>query len=386
MKFDFTEEQLAVKDMARKFALNEVKPVAARLDEEAEYPADLVRQLAELGLMGVAIPPEYGGSGMDYVSYVLAMEEISAACAGTGVIMSVNNSLVCDPLMKFGTEEQKKEILTPLASGDMLGCFALTEPGSGSDAGALRTTCRREGGKYVLNGEKNFITNAPQSDWAIIFATSDKARKHKGVTALLLPLKDYKGVTVGPKEKKLGIRASWSSSIVMEDAEIPEKWRIGQEGDGFKVAMTTLDAGRIGIASQALGIARAALEESIEYSRERKTFGKPIAEHQAIAFMLSDMATELDAARLLTLHAAWKKDRGERHTVESSMAKVYAAEAAMKITTKAIQIHGGYGYLKDYPVERHFRDAKITEIYEGTSEIQRLVIASSLIKDGLKGL
>jgi butyryl-CoA dehydrogenase len=382
MKFDYTDEQLAVRDMARKFAQNEVKPVAARLDEEAEYPGSLVAQLADLGLMGVAIPPEYGGSGMDYVSYVLAMEEISAACAGTGVIMSVNNSLVCDPLLKFGTEEQKREILTPLASGKLLGCFGLTEPGSGSDAGALRTTARKEGDGYVLNGEKNFITNAPQADWSIIFATQDKEKKHRGVTALLVPLKGFKGVTVGPKEKKLGIRASWSSSIVMEDAVIPAKWRLGKEGDGFKVAMTTLDAGRIGIAAQALGIARAALEACLAYGKERKTFGKPIVEHQAIAFMLADMSTELDAARLLTLHAAWMKDSGQRHTVESSMAKLYAAEAAMKITTKAIQIHGGYGYLKDYPVERHFRDAKITEIYEGTSEIQRLVIAASLLKEG----
>jgi butyryl-CoA dehydrogenase len=382
MNFDFTEEQLAVRDMARKFAQQELKPIAARLDEEAEYPTELVAQMAELGLMGVAIPPEHGGSGMDYVSYVLAIEEISAACAGTGVIMSVNNSLVCDPLLKYGTDEQKGEILAPLASGEMLGCFALTEPGSGSDAGALRTTARKEGDRYVLNGEKNFITNAPQSAWAIVFATTDKAKRHKGVTALLVSLKNHEGVSVGPKENKLGVRASWSSSIVMEDAVVPEKWRLGSEGEGFKVAMTTLDAGRIGIAAQALGIARAALEESIEYSRERKAFGKPIGEHQAISFMLADMATELDAARLVTLNAAWKKDSGRRYSVESAMAKVLAAETAMKITTKAIQIHGGYGYLKDYPAERHFRDAKITEIYEGTSEIQRIVIARSLLRDG----
>ncbi|MFH1436565.1 MAG: acyl-CoA dehydrogenase [Pseudomonadota bacterium] len=381
MNFDFTDEQLSVKDMAKKFAREQVQPLAARLDEEAEYPEDLVRQMGELGLMGVAIPVDHGGSGMDDVSYVLAMEEISAACAGTGVIMSVNNSLVCDPLLKYGTDEQKEQILAPLASGEKLGCFALTEPGSGSDAGALRTTAVKEGDKYILNGEKNFITNAPQADWAIIFATGDKVQKHKGVTTFLLPLKDYKGVTVGPKEHKLGIRASWSSSIVMEDAEVPEKWRLGDEGMGFKIAMTTLDAGRIGIAAQALGIARAALDASIVYSQERKTFGKPIAQHQAIGFMLADMATELDAARLLTLQAAWKKDRGERHTMESAMAKVFAAETAMKITTKAIQVHGGYGYLKEFPVERHFRDAKITEIYEGTSEIQRLVIAASLLKD-----
>ena len=381
MNFDFTDQQLSVKDMAGKFARQQVQPLAAKLDEEAEYPEDLVRQMGELGLMGVAIPVDHGGSGMDYVSYVLAMEEICAACAGTGVIMSVNNSLVCDPLLKYGTDAQKEEILTPLASGEQLGCFALTEPGSGSDAGALLTTAVKEGDKYILNGEKNFITNAPQADWAIIFATQDKAKKTRGVTTFLLPLKDYKGVSVGPKEHKLGIRASWSSSIVMEDVEVPEKWRLGDEGMGFKVAMTTLDAGRIGIAAQALGIARAALDASIVYSRERKTFGKPIGQHQAIGFMLADMATELDAARLLTLQAAWKKDRGERHTMESAMAKVFASETAMKITTKAIQVHGGYGYLKEFPVERNFRDAKITEIYEGTSEIQRLVIAAALLKD-----
>ncbi len=383
MDFDFTPEQFDVKDMAAKFARQQVQPLAAKLDEEASYPEHIIEQLAQLGLMGVAIPPEYGGSGMDYVSYVLAMEEISAACAGTGVIMSVNNSLVCDPLLRYGSPEQKKEILTPLASGEKLGCFGLTEPGSGSDAAALRTSAKKEGDKYILSGEKNFITNAPQADWAIIFATADKALRHKGISAFLVPLKNYKGVTVGPKEKKLGIRASWSASIVMDEVEIPENWRLGAEGEGFKIAMTTLDAGRIGVAAQAVGIARAALEASIQYAKERKTFGKPIAEHQAIAFMLADMATQLDAARLLTLYAAWKKDNGQRYTKESSMAKLFAAETAMSITTKAIQIHGGYGYLKDYPVERHFRDAKITEIYEGTSEIQRLVIAASILKEAI---
>lgn len=381
MNLQFTDQQIAVRDMAREFAQQQIKPIAARLDEEAEFPATVIRQMAELGLMGVAIPIEYGGSGMDYLAYVLAMEEISAACAGTGVIMSVNNSLVCDPLLKYGTEEQKAEILTALASGERLGCFALTEPGSGSDAAALRTTAVKKGDTYILNGEKNFITNAPQSQWAIVFATQDKSKRHRGITAFIVPLKDYEGVTVGPKENKLGIRASWSSSIIMEDTPIPEKFRLGEEGEGFKIAMTTLDAGRIGIAAQAVGIARAALEESVEYAKERKTFGKPIGEHQAISFMLADMATQLDAARLLTLRAAWKKDKGQKYTVDSAMAKVFAAEVAMYITTKAIQIHGGYGYLKDYPAERHFRDAKITEIYEGTSEIQRIVIASVLLRE-----
>jgi butyryl-CoA dehydrogenase len=380
MKLEFTEDQLAVQDMARKFADEQIKPRAHDLDENAEYPEDLVRQLAELGLMGVAIPEEYGGSNMDYVTYVLAMEEISRGCAGTGVIMSVNNSLVCDPVLKYGTEEQKKEILAPLASGEQLGCFGLTEPGAGSDPAAMRTTVKQVGDELVLDGEKIFITNAPQSDWAIIFATEDKEKKHKGVSAVLVPLKDHPGVSVGPKEVKMGIRASHSSSIVLEEARVPAGYRLGDRGMGFAVAMTTLDAGRIGIAAQALGIAAAALEECVEYSQEREAFGKPIARHQAVAFMMADMATELDAARMLTLRSAWLKDHGRPYSKESAMAKVYAAEMCMRLTTKAIQIHGGYGYLKEYAVERHFRDAKITEIYEGTSEIQRLVIARHLLK------
>ncbi len=380
MKLEFTEDQLAVRDMARKFAVEQVLPRARDLDEKGEYPADLVAQLGELGLMGVAIPEEYGGSSMDYVTYVLAMEEISRACAGTGVIMSVNNSLVCDPLLKYGTEQQKKEILAPLASGRQLGCFGLTEPSAGSDPAAMRTTVKQVGDELVLSGEKIFITNAPQADWAIIFATEDKEKKHQGVSAVLVPLKGHPGVSTGPKEHKMGIRASHSSSIVLEDVHLPASLRLGSRGDGFKVAMTTLDAGRIGIASQALGIASAALDESIAYAKERQTFGKPIAEHQAVAFMIADMATELDAARLLTLRAAWLKDSKKAFSRESAMAKVFAAEMCMKLTTKAIQVHGGYGYLKEYAVERHFRDAKITEIYEGTSEIQRLVIARHVTK------
>jgi butyryl-CoA dehydrogenase len=380
MRLEFTEDQLAVQDMARKFADEQIAPRAHDLDEKAEYPEDLVRQLGELGLMGVAIPEEYGGSNMDYVTYVLAMEEISRGCAGTGVIMSVNNSLVCDPILRYGTEQQKKQILAPLASGERLGCFGLTEPGAGSDPAAMRTTVKQVGEELVLSGEKIFITNAPQAHWAIIFATEDKEKKHRGVSAVLVPLKDHPGVTVGPKEIKMGIRASHSSSIVLEEARVPASYRLGERGMGFTVAMTTLDAGRIGIASQALGIAAAALNESIAYSRERETFGKPISQHQAIAFMLADMATELDAARLLTLKAAWLKDGKLPYSGESAMCKVFAAEMCMRLTTKAIQIHGGYGYLKEYAVERHFRDAKITEIYEGTSEIQRLVIARHVLK------
>ncbi|MBI5499903.1 MAG: acyl-CoA dehydrogenase family protein [Deltaproteobacteria bacterium] len=380
MKLEFTEDQLAVQRMAREFADEQVAPRAKDLDEKGEYPADLVAKLGELGLMGVAIPPEYGGSGFDYVTYVLAMEEISRACAGTGVIMSVNNSLVCDPLYKYGTDAQKKDILAPLAAGKQLGCFGLTEPGAGSDPAAMRTTVRQVGDELLLSGEKIFITNAPNADWAIIFATEDKELRHKGVSAVLLPLKNHPGVSVGPKEIKMGIRASHSSSICMEEVKLPVSHRLGDRGMGFKVAMTTLDAGRIGIASQALGIAAAALNESLAYAKERETFGKPIAQHQAVAFMLADMGTELDAARLLTLRAAFLKDHKRPFSKESAMAKVFAAEMCMRLTTKAIQVHGGYGYLKEYAVERHFRDAKITDIYEGTSEIQRLVISSHLLK------
>jgi butyryl-CoA dehydrogenase len=380
MRFELTDEQKMVQQTAREFAEREVKPAAAALDREHRYPKEFVAKLAEMGLMGVAIPEEHGGAGMDYVSYVVAMEEISAACAGTGVIMSVNNSLVCDPLLKYGTDRQKKEILAPLAGGELLGCFGLTEPAAGSDASRIRTTAVRDGDAYVLNGEKNFITNAPQADWAIIFAYTDREKQHKGISTFLVH-KDTPGYSTGPFERKLGIRASHSSSIHLEDCRIPGTNRLAGEGDGFKVAMTTLDAGRIGIASQALGIARAALAESVQYAKERQAFGGPIGNLQAIQFMLADMATRLDAARLLTLRAAYLKDTGQRFSKESSMAKVFASEAAMWIATKAIQIHGGYGYLEDFAAERHFRDAKITEIYEGTSEIQRLVVASHLLRE-----
>jgi butyryl-CoA dehydrogenase len=379
MDFDFTEEQLMVRDTARDFAVRELDPIAAELDEACTFPADKVKMLGELGLMGVAIPEEHEGGGMDYVSYVLAIEEISRACAGTGVIMSVNNSLVCDPLLKYCSDEQKKEFLVPLAAGEKLGCFALTEPAAGSDPAGMKTTAALEGDEWILNGEKNFITNAPNAQTAVVFAYTDKEKRHRGISAFVVPM-DAPGVSCGPKEEKLGIRASHSSSIFFEDARFPRSCLLGEEGWGFKVAMTTLDAGRIGIAAQALGIARAALEESIEFSKERQSFGQPIAKHQAIQFKLADMATRLDAARLLTLNAAWLKDAGQRYSQQSAMCKVFAAEASAFITHQAVQIHGGYGYTKDYAAERHFRDSKITEIYEGTSEIQRIVIAAGLLR------
>ncbi len=379
MKFDFTEEQIMVRDTARDFAVRELDPIAAKLDEECTYPADKIEMLAEMGFLGVAIPEENGGGGMDYVSYGLAIEEISRACAGTGVIMSVNNSLVCHPLFKFGTDEQKKEFLEPLAAGEKLGCFGLTEPGAGSDVSSMKTTAVLDGDEWVLNGEKNFITNAPNAQIAIIFANTDKGAGNRGITAFVVPM-DTKGVSCGPKEDKMGIRASHSSSIFMEDVRIPASNQLGGLNKGFKVAMVTLDAGRIGIASQALGIGRAALEEAIEFAKERQAFGGPISKLQAIQFKLADMAVRLDAARLLTLNAAYLKDVGKPYSKESAMCKVYAAEASTYISHQALQIHGGYGYTKEYGVERHYRDSRITEIYEGTSEIQRVVIAASLLR------
>ena len=380
MVFELTEEQRMIQEMARNVAQKEVLPKAAELDETGRFPGDLVRQMAELGLMGITVPEEYGGAGMDNICYAIAIEEIARACASTAVILSVNNSLACDPILSFGSEEQKRKYLVPLASGEHLGCFGLTEPGAGSDAGSQKTTAVRDGNHYVLNGTKNFITNAPQADTCVLFAMTDREKKHKGITAFILDMK-MQGVTLGKKELKLGICASATASIVLEDVKIPASNMLGNVGEGFKIAMRTLDGGRIGIAAQAIGIARASLEDALSYARERKQFGQPIAKFQAIQWMLADMATEIDAARLLTYRAAWKKDRKLRHTKESAMAKLYASETAMRASVKGIQIHGGYGYIKESPAERHFRDAKITEIYEGTSEIQRLVIASDLLRD-----
>ena len=380
MDLDLTEEQVLIQQMAREFARREVAPKAAEIDENHRYPEEIVAQMGELGLMGVAVPEEYGGAGMDNLCYVLAMEEISAACASTGVIMSVNNSLVCDPINKFGTEEQKQKFLVPLASGEKLGCFALSEPDAGSDAAAQKTVARRDGDHYVIEGVKNFITNGPQADTCVLITMTAPEAKHRGITAFILPM-DLPGVRCGPAKNKLGIAGSGTCQIFLEECRVPVSYRLGQEGDGFKVAMFTLDGGRIGIAAQALGIARAALDAAVDYSKERKTFGKPLAKHQALQFMMADMAIDLDAARLLTWRAAMLKNKGARHTVESAMCKLFASEVATRVTKDAIQVHGGYGYMKEYPVERHYRDAKITEIYEGTSEIQRLVIAGAVLKE-----
>ena len=381
MRFSPTEDQLAVQTMARDFATNEVLPKAAEIDRDHRHPAELVKRMADLGFLGIAIPEQYGGSGFDHVSYALAMEEVSRACASTGVIMSVNNSLVCDPIYRFGTDAQKQEWLTPLASGKLLGCFALSEPEAGSDAAAQKTTATKDGDSWVIQGTKNWITNGPVADVCVLFTMNDKAAGHKGITAFILPMKT-KGVRVGQPDDKLGIRGSKSSQIFLDDVRLSNDFLLGEVGKGFGIAMSTLDGGRIGIAAQALGIARAALDDSLAYAQQRRTFGKPIAQHQAIQFKLADMATEIDAARLLTLRAAWLKDNKLPYGKEAAMAKLFASDIANKAAREAIQIFGGNGYVTEYPVERHFRDAKITEIYEGTSEIQRLVIAGYLAKGG----
>jgi len=379
MRFELTEEQKMIQQMARDFAVREVEPKARELDKEGRWPAELVKRMGELGLMGVAVPEEHGGAGSDAVSYAVAMEEICRACASTGVIMSVNNSLVCDPLLKYGDARQKKEYLTPLASGQKLGCFGLTEPASGSDASHMETVAEEQGDNFVINGAKNWITNGPHADLIVLFAAHDRSAGAKGTTAFIIE-KGTPGFTLNPRDHKLGIHAAHSCTVFFENVKVPKANVIGEKGMGFKVAMSTLDGGRIGIAAQALGIARAALEKAAAYAKERKAFGEPIANKQAIQFMLADMATELDAARLLTLRAAAMKDQGVRHTSQSAMAKLFASETAHRVTHKALQIHGGYGYSTEYDVERHSRDARITEIYEGTSEIQRIVIAANMLK------
>ncbi len=375
MDFDLGEEQKMIQQMARDFAQNEIRPKAPELDKTERHPAEIVEKMAELSLMGIAIPDTYGGGGADIVSYAVALEEISWGCASVGVIMSVNNSLVCDPIYRFGTEAQKKNFLTPLASGKKLGCFGLTEPEAGSDAASQKTTAVLQESEWVINGKKNFITNGNVADVCLLFAMTDKSKGYKGISAFIVDCK-AKGFSVGVVEKKLGIKASGTAELIMEDCRLPKENLLGEMGQGFYVAMNTLDGGRIGIAAQALGIARAALEASIEYSK----FGQPISKLQAIQWMIADMATELDAARLLTLRAADLKDRGQKYEKEAAMAKLFASEAAHRITHKAVQIHGGYGYIQEYNVERHFRDARITEIYEGTSEIMRLVIANNILK------
>jgi butyryl-CoA dehydrogenase len=380
MRFDLTEEQRLVQQTARDFAIREIEPKAAELDRTARWPTEIVARMAELGFLGIAVPTEWGGAGLDNVTYVLVMEEVSRACASSGVIMSVNNSLFCDPLLKHGTEWQKREILAPTAAGRMLGAFGLTEPTSGSDARTMKTVAERQGdGSFILNGSKNFITVGPEAEHVIVFAVTTPDPVKPRHTAFIVR-RGTPGYTLAPHDEKLGIHAAHSCTIYFENVRVPPELVLGAEGDGFKIAMGTLDGGRIGIAAQAVGIARAAYEKAVAYAKERKAFGGPIAGLQAIQFMIADMATEIDAARLLTLRAAAMKDKGVRHTVDSSIAKLFASEMATRVTHRAIQIHGGYGYTTEFGVERHYRDARITEIYEGTSEIQRIVIANGLLR------
>jgi len=380
MHIELSEEQVLLRDTVRRFAAEVVKPRAKEIDESGEFPRDYFDRAAELGLGGVAIPEQYGGAGMDTVSYCLVIEEISRVCATSGVILSVNNSLVCDPLLKYGTEEQKQMFLKPLASGQKLGCFGLTEPGAGSDAGGLTSTARRDGDHYVLNGNKVFITNGTHADVALVFASVDLTKRHRGITCFIVPA-DTPGYSHGTHEFKLGVNASGTTELAFTDMRIPASYRLGEDGEGFKIAMSTLDGGRIGIAAQAVGIAQGAFEEGLAYSQQRKQFGQALSEFQAIQFYLADMATEIDAARLLTWKAAWAKDTQKRYTLEAAQAKLYASEMAQRVTNKALQIHGGYGYTKEYNVERYFRDARITEIYEGTSEVQKMVIADWVLKN-----
>ncbi|MDH3745992.1 MAG: acyl-CoA dehydrogenase [Acidobacteriota bacterium] len=378
MRVELSEEQRLLRDTVRQFANDVAAPRAREIDESGEFPRDFFDQAGELGLAGVTVPEEYGGAGMDSVSYCLVIEELSRVCATSGVILSVNNSLVCDPIKDFGSEEQKHDFLTPLAAGEKLGCFALTEPGAGSDAAALRSTARRDGDDYVLNGNKVFITNGTDADVAIVFASVDLEKKHKAITAFIVPC-DTPGFSHGTHQYKLGVNASGTTELAFEDMRIPVRLRLGEEGEGFKIAMATLDGGRIGIAAQAVGIAQGAFQEALAYSRSREQFGRPIGDFQAIQHYLADMATELDAGRLLTWKAAWAKDNRKRYTLEAAQAKLFTSEMAQRVTDKALQIHGGYGYTREYNVERYFRDARITEIYEGTSEIQKMVIAAQVL-------
>jgi len=379
MQLELNEQQKMIRNMVKEFAEKEVAPIAAELDKKEEYPTKTLEKMAKLGLLGIIIPQEYGGAGLDTISYATVVEEISRKCASTGVITSVHNSLAAWPIMKYGTDLQKKKYLPILAKGEKIGAFAGTEANAGSDLGAMQTTAKLKGNKYIINGSKTFITSGPKAGIIIVFAVTDKAAGPKGLSAFIVE-SNMKGYKVGSIFEKLGIHAALTSELIFEDMEVPKENLLGAEGDGFKIALATLDGGRIGIAAQAVGIAQAALDESINYAKQRQQFGKPIASFQAIQWMIADMATRIEAARYLVYNAAYKKDKGERISKEAAMAKLFASETAMDAVIKAVQIHGGYGYTKEYTVERLFRDAKITEIYEGTSEVQRMVISGSLLK------
>ncbi|WP_139892074.1 MULTISPECIES: acyl-CoA dehydrogenase [unclassified Bacillus (in: firmicutes)] len=380
MNFKLSEEHEMIRKMVRDFARNEVAPTAAERDEEERFDREIFNKMAELGLTGIPWPEEYGGIGSDYVAYCIAIEELSRVCASTGVTLSAHTSLAGWPIYKFGNEEQKQKYLRPMAQGEKIGAYGLTEPGSGSDSGAMKTTARLEEDHYVLNGSKIFITNGGVADTYVVFALTDPSSKHKGTSAFIVE-KDFPGFSVGKKEKKLGIRSSPTTEIIFEECKVPKENLLGTEGEGFKIAMMTLDGGRNGIAAQAVGIAQGALDAAVDYARERVQFGKPISAQQGVGFKLADMATSIEASRLLTYQAAWLESEGLPYGKESAMSKLFAGDTAMKVTTEAVQVFGGYGYTKDYPVERYMRDAKITQIYEGTQEIQRLVISRMLTKN-----
>ncbi len=381
MDFSLTEEQKMLKTMVQDFATKELEPIAAEIDEESRFPAESVKKMAELGLTGIGLPEEYGGSGSGATALCLVTEEISRVCAATSTILLASTGLVGEPIAEYGNEEQKKRFVTPIATGEKLASFALTEAGAGSDPAALEVTATRHNDGYLLNGTKTFITNGAEAGIILVFATVDKSLRHKGIAAFVVE-KDAPGFSVGKHEHKLGIRASSTVELVFEDCFVPEENRLGNEGDGFKIGLRAIDASRVVVAAQALGIAQGAFDKALAYAKERQQFGQPIINFQAIQWMLADMATQIDAARLLTYRAAYLQDNGSPFVKEASMAKVFAAEAASFVTNKAIQIYGGYGYVKDYPLERYLRDAKITEIYEGTSEMQRMTIARQLIREG----
>ncbi|MGD8512662.1 MAG: acyl-CoA dehydrogenase [Deltaproteobacteria bacterium] len=384
MPFKLTDEQIMIQTMVRDFAREVLLPTAMERDQTKEFPAKNLRKMGELGLMGMMVPPEYKGAGADTLSYVLALQEVAYACASTAVVMSVHNSIVCETINRFGTEEQKQAYLKPLATGEVIGAFALTEPHAGSDPVSQVTWARRDGNHYIIHGTKRFITSGENAGVIIVTAKTDKTKRHKGISAFIVE-KGTPGFTVGKTEQKMGLCASDTTDLVFEDCLISADNLLGEEGDGFKIAMTALDGGRIGIAAQSVGLAQAALDAAVSYAKEREQFGQPISKFQGLRWMLADMATELEAARQLTFAAAAKKDRGERYTMQASIAKLFASEMVNDVTAKALQIHGGYGYIKEYPVERFYRDARVFTIYEGTSEIQRVVIANHLLEDRYVG-
>jgi len=380
MSYKLSDEQLMIQAMVREFSRKVLAPTAAERDRTKEFPAENLKKMGQLGLMGMMIPPEYGGEGADTVSYVLALMEVAYACASTAVVMSVQNSIVCESIFRFGTEDQKQRFLRPLASGKVIGAFALTEPHAGSDPVSQSASAVREGDRYVLNGTKRFITSGRNAGIVVVTAKTDESQRHRGISAFIVK-KDTPGFIAGPPEEKMGLCASDTCDLMFEDCRIPAGDRLGAEGDGFKIAMRCLDGGRIGIAAQSVGVSQAALDASVKYTKSRYQFGQLISKFQGLRWMIADMATEIEAARQMTLSAAAQKDRGEKYTLSASMAKLYASEMVNRVTAKALQIHGGYGFIKDYPVERYYRDARVFTIYEGTSEIQRIVISNHIFKD-----